>query len=364
MKKSFLENIKIDAHRTPLYETIQADKNPLFIWGCGSLAYQALQYCKHYGIGISGFFINTGAQETMFEGYPVWEWEDLRKEYAEFSVIIGHSRYQEGRVFLEGLSQVKHVYTITSCCCGFWDVTPPEFLCNRVLDELDRSLEDDKSRLCLTTYFESKINDNPQHMFACFDPKITYYSNDVFELSPHECLVDVGACDGGSISLFHQATLGKYECILAIEPDDENFNRLCEKVKARGMEHVILKQLCAHNENGFVKFEGRMEYGGINPSAKNYRLCPAKRIDDLCGELQLRDKVSIIKINFPFSVPEILNGASCLLKEIAPKLIIRAGFDETVLLDIFSAIREINPSYRFYLRYTVGIPQGLTLFAV
>ena len=38
--------------------------------------------------------------------------------------------------------------------------------------------------------------------------------------------------------------------------------------------------------------------------------------------------------------------------------------DEKVLLDVYRTIRKMNPQYKIYFRYTIGMPQGLTLFAV
>lgn len=78
----------------------------------------------------------------------------------------------------------------------------------------------------------------------------------------------------------------------------------------------------------------------------------------------LSGKVTIVKIDFPFSVPEILRGSCGLMQTNRPKLVIRAGFDENVLLDTYTTIKEINPAYRVFLRYTVGIPHGLTIFAI
>ena len=78
----------------------------------------------------------------------------------------------------------------------------------------------------------------------------------------------------------------------------------------------------------------------------------------------MEEAISLIKINFAFSVSEVLDGGKNLLKKKKPKLIIRAGFDENVLLETYLLIKKLNPQYKIYLRYTVGIPQGLTLFAV
>lgn len=87
-------------------------------------------------------------------------------------------------------------------------------------------------------------------------------------------------------------------------------------------------------------------------------------MDSLCKELAVEHEVSIIKINFLYAVTEILFGACSVLQKRKPRLVIRVGFDEKVLLDVYRTIKKMNPQYKIYFRYTIGIPEGLTLFAV
>ena len=79
---------------------------------------------------------------------------------------------------------------------------------------------------------------------------------------------------------------------------------------------------------------------------------------------QTTEDISIVKINFLSAVPEILEGARKLLLDRKPRLVIRAAYSEDELLKIYSSIKNINPTYQIYLRYTLGVPQGLTLMAV
>lgn len=125
--------------------------------------------------------------------------------------------------------------------------------------------------------------------------------------------------------------------------------------------------ICAYDKDGMVKFEvdstdGQM--GGVNEFAENYKMCPAIKIDSLCRELGVSDDVNILKVNFPFSVSNVLNGAADLLRNKRPRVIVRVGFEENGLLETYTALKRINPDYKFYFRYTVEMPQGLTLFAI
>ena len=227
-------------------------------------------------------------------------------------------------------------------------------------------LEDEKSKKCLKSYFESRVYDKPEYIFPYIDKGITYFMNDVFQLSEEETFLDIGACYGKAIWSFLQAVNYNYSYIIALEPEEENFFLLQKKIEENEVKNIIAKQVCAYSKCGTVHFEGDREQGGIKTSisASNYKTYPAITIDSLCEELPIEKMISIIKINFAFSVSEVLAGGKHLLKKRKPKLIIRAGFNENVLLETYLYIKNVNPQYKIYLRYTVGIPQGLTLFAI
>lgn len=366
MGKNFVEKLKVECDAAPLGILIKRDTAPIFIWGIGALSTDVHRYCKSWGIEIEGFFVNIPASESTFEGLSVWTLEDLIHSYPKFSVIIGHSNYAEGTAFLREFENVSSVYCVPCCCYGIQHMISSSFFEENsdLLDRFYGELADTKSKQCLRTYFESRINDNAEYMFPCFEKGIDYYRNDILTFSENEVLMDVGACKGAAIWPFVEAVNGKYSQIIALEPEDKNYSCLEESIKERRLTNVVIKKVCAFNKNGQVKFSGGEELGGIQETAEHFQIYPAATIDSLCQELGPHSAVSIIKINFPFSVPEILQGAGNLLKTRRPKLIIRTGFDENVLMETYRTIKEINPMYQVYLRYTLGIPQGLTIFAV
>lgn len=348
----------------PQYCQIRKDQNPVFIWGCGAFAIRVYHYCRHYEIPIAGFFVNVPEKKTEFEGLPVFKFEQIAKRCPKFSVIIGHANYTEGTAWLQTVGNVQNIYCIASCCYDIWNIISEAFLAEneKTLNDFYDTLQDQASRECFVSYFESRINDDPSYMFPCYKKGIGYYQNDIFTLGKDEVLLDIGACVGESIWSFIDAVYGTYQSIIALEPDENNCGLLRKGIEERKVRNVTVRQACAYDRECFVKFSGEQEQGGIQENAEQYCLYPAVTLDGLCRELDVNP--SLLKINFPFSVSQILNGAKSLLRSKRPKVIIRAGFDENVLAETFETIKVLNPDYRFYLRYTVGIPQGLTIFAI
>lgn len=368
---SFVEKLSVESCPIPLYDRIKDDKNPVFIWGCGNVATSVYHYCRRFHIEIAGCFVDTEKMKTdeMFEGMPVRFLDDVIGEYPTFSVVIGHSCYAKGMNRLRTIKNVAKIYCVTSCGYDIWNAISMEFLKEnaQILNRLYSELRDETSRQCMMTYFESRVNDRAEHIFPCVEKVSDYYSNDILSLTDEEVLLDVGAWEGAAIWPFIDAVGGKYRHIIALEPDARNFGRLCENIKSRGVKDITAKMVCAYDKDGIVKFEvdpedGQM--GGINESAENYQMCPAVKVDSLCRELGSSYDVSILKINFGFSVSNVLCGAAELLKNRRPKVIVRAGFEENGLLETYRTLKEINPDYQFYFRYTAEMPQCLTLFAI
>lgn len=362
-----MEKIVLSKPLTPQYILVKEDKNPIFIWGIGALARNVYNYCVKFNINVDGFFVNVSTDsDFMFHDLPVYSIEQLMETHSSFSVIIGHANYAEGIELLKDINNVENIYCLSSLCYSMYDLIDINFIEENysILQSFYATLEDEKSKKCLKSYLESRLYDKAEYMFDCYDKDVTYFKNDVIQLSSEETFLDIGACYGKAIWSFLQTVNYNYRSVIALEPEEENYLLLRKEIENRGINNIIAKQVCAYNECGTVHFEGDREQGGIKTSTSAYKTYPAVTIDRLCEELPMGEMISIIKINFAFSVSEVLEGGKNLLRERKPKLIIRAGFDENVLLETYLVIKNINPRYKIYLRYTVGIPQGLTLFAV
>ena len=364
----FTEIIKIDDNVVPMQNRLLCNREPIFIWGTGALARNVYQYCKYYGIRLNGCFVNIcNLENRCFEDLPVYLISEVIEQYNSFNVIIGHSEYADGIEYLKKIENVKEVFCITNICCKVWNNISPDFIKENGsnLNECYDSLGDIWSKKCLESYFNSRINDNAEYMFPYYKKGIDYYHNDIVHLTNSETLLDIGACVGDAIWPFVKEVNNKYNAIIALEPEEENYEILKENIRSHGIENIVLKKVCAYDRDGYAKFVGDKEQGGIVLNTNSeYTLYPTVKIDSLQQDTDAAKNISIIKINFPFSVPEILKGASNLLKNRKPKIIIRIGFNENVLVQTYLTIKEINPSYKFFLRYSIGIPQGLTMFAI
>ncbi len=361
-----LGKIRVEEDITPMHIKIRQDSNPIFIWGCGALAIQVYEFCRKYEIGVTGSFVNIKVSQNCLDDLPVYDLKDLICQYPKFSVIVGIADYVYAQDYLKKIENIENVYCLSSVCCGVTDLITYDYMEDnkQTINALYHALADEKSKACLIAYFESRINDRAEYMFPYYDKGTSYYRNDVFKLGADETLLDCGACVGDAIWSFIDEVEGTYQSVLAMEPDKDNYAVLLKETQRRNLNNIIIKKVCAYNENTYVLFGGKMQRGEVDNTNSEYELYEAVAIDDLCEELGMIEDISIVKINFLSAVPEILEGARKLLLDRKPRLVIRAAYSEDELLKIYSSIKNINPTYQIYLRYTLGVPQGLTLMAV
>ncbi len=356
-------HLKLEKSIVPQYKVLQMNEDPIYVWGIGTLAVNILEYCQYYNIPLKGFIVNTGNIPHEFCNLPVLSFEEAEKNTSPISVIIGHNQYQQGIKLLSEKPFVKNVYCITSLCYGVWEPIPITSVEKKYdgWNQLYRILADEQSKLCLKTYLEARINDNPEYMYKCYQGNTNYYKQSFFHLGNEETLLDLGACVGNAIWAFYDIVKGQYKKIVAIEPEGNNYEILCQNIKDRQMDNVITKRVCVWEKQGQVAFQGMGERGKIVDAIDaDSRLLPAITIDSLKNEAN----ISIIKINMLSSIPEILKGGKELIEVKKPKLIIRVGFDETLMMNVYKTVKELNPFYRIYFRYTLGMPAGLTLYAI
>ena len=361
------EKIFIEENQVPQYEIIKRDANPIFIWGCGGVAMSVYEYCQKFDIKVAGCFVNVSVKEQLFTDLIIYQLNELIEKKNRFSVIIGHANYEKGINELKEIENIQNIYCLSSVCANHTELIPKDFISMNysVLNYVYNDLQDEASKECLITYFESRINDKAEYMFGRYKQDMGYFINDIIELTEQETLLDIGAYTGTTLLSFLRAVQGKYRSIVALEPDEDNYIELNKNIKKSGYDNIFTKQVCAYNEDKNVRFGGCKEIGGIKKGefTTDSRLYPARRIDTLCREFDAINDTTILKINFAFSVIEVLDGAQGLIKSKKPRIIIRAGFDEKVLLKAYLAIKNLNSEYKMWLRYTVGIPQGLTIFA-
>jgi FkbM family methyltransferase len=179
-------------------------------------------------------------------------------------------------------------------------------------------------------------------------PDQTYFPDDLIRLGDHESFVDCGAFDGDTIRSIIQRTNGRFDSILALEPDPTNYGELTKFIATLPEEmqtRVGTRQIAAHSHNATLRFESG---DGVrsNLSQQGDIEMLAAPLDEILAERT----VSFLKMDIEGAEPDALMGARATLARHAPTLAVCLYHRREHLWQIPRIILDANPRYRLSLR--------------
>jgi FkbM family methyltransferase len=181
---------------------------------------------------------------------------------------------------------------------------------------------------------------------------------------PGSTVVDVGA-NVGFFTLKFARWVGEQGCVIAIEPDLENFEALARQMAGAGMEgRVRLHQAAAVAEAGFVHFRRNELHPGDHRITFDAEamLVRAVTVDELVAQACARS-VSLIKIDVQGAEMLVLEGAKRTLDTMRPALFVEV--DDRGLQDFGSSANAFltyvaGAGYEMYELASKGPPRGLS----
>ena len=222
-----------------------------------------------------------------------------------------------------------------------------------------RELEDWRSANTLLSILTARLTYDRSWLEAVnIGAGAMYFGVSCLPLGDNEALVDCGAYDGDTIDAFQRAVGGRFRKVVALEPDPQNFAAL--QVRYAADERVMPYRLGAWRSSGSLTFEGnRGTFSRVADGDASGTRIPVTSLDDLIDL-----PVSIIKIDVEGGEADVLEGARRLIAENKPRLLVAAYHKPLDFADIIKQIREMDSTYRFYLRHHGGFFVETVLYAV
>jgi FkbM family methyltransferase len=206
------------------------------------------------------------------------------------------------------------------------------------------SLTDDKSRevhdgliqyrLKYDAAYADAISDQYDRQY--FDEKLVSYSEDGI-------FVDLGGYDGDTVEKYIQFGEKMYKKIYLFEPDETILERA--KLRLKNFDHIEYVPTGAYSKDGELRFSASGRTNGFFSEVGDL-IIPVQKLDTVVKE----DPI-LIKMDIEGSEKDALIGAKETIQRSKPKLAIAAYHFATDLWRLVDVIREINPSYKFYLRH-------------
>jgi FkbM family methyltransferase len=211
--------------------------------------------------------------------------------------------------------------------------------------ELAEMLEDEQSVAVLDRLLGYRLTMDATLLADCIDWDL--YGSSLLRLGDDEVYVDGGAFDGDSVRMFLQRVNGKYERVLAFEPDPDTFGRLTRNLNA--LPRVELFNCGLHRAEAKVGFTEDGSRGAVISADAKSTIAVVGLDEVLDGK-----RASFIKLNIEGAEQEALRGAAKAIAAWRPKLAISVYHRPNDLWEIPRLIKELASGYRLYLRQHDG----------
>lgn len=348
-------------------DELKKEKLPLVMWGSGELADEINQFLKKNQIHISAFYLDDDyfIENMMFDNLAVSRFEDLKRKYNKFNVIVGHSNYEKISL-IEKKEEINKVFCMFSVNYGIYKKTSIEEIRmnQEEFEENYELFEDEKSKCAYLALLKTRVSGNIKYVLEAYHNEMNFFNNDIFAVKENECFLDIGAYDGDTIRLFLKECKNKYQEIYALEPDDINRKKLIKYIEEKKIENVHVSAKGAWDKKCILSFGANKEQisSVINDEGIEGKVqIEAEPLDTL---FTYNKKITMLKINYLEGVEEALRGAKGILEKDMPKLAITIGFNCDNIRKIPKLIKMINPEYKLYLRYNRGMTSTLTLYGI
>ncbi len=337
-----------------VWEKLKKLNEPIIMYGTGNGADKVIDILESIGVSIDGVTASSGfVRERVFRGFPVKPVEYFEEKFERFTLIVTFgSSIPEVMENIYNLSE-KHT-VLVPCVPVIGDEICDQNFINRNIESLEKAyslMADEISRKVFKGYYDFVFSGELKYLKEITTSENEAYEN-IISLKSNETFVDIGAYRGDTIMSFLERVNGKYNRIIAAEPDKKTYNKLlatCGSLK--NFTSVNCAVTGFDGEIGFSQAGGRQSAIGGNDLIKSLSL------KTLCDG----SEPSFIKIDSEGCEYEILSGGRDILKNFKPKLNVAAYHKFCDVFELALLINEINPDYKIYLRHHPYIPAWDTL---
>jgi FkbM family methyltransferase len=210
--------------------------------------------------------------------------------------------------------------------------------------ELFLCLSDEKSRRVLDGLISYRLDYDSQFAESVSDEySRQYFDVDLIKFSGKDVFVDLGAYDGDTAEKFIEFSGNSYSKIYLFEPDENLLKRAASRLQ--DFNSIEFIQAGAHSSDGELRFAASGRTNGAFSDVGEL-VVPVRKVDGAVAEVP-----TLIKMDIEGAEENALRGAADILRTARPRLAIAAYHFAPDLWHLVDVVREINPTYTFYLRH-------------
>ena len=332
---------------------------PVVIYGMGDGCNKILAKFEEYGIKCNGIFASDEfVRGHDFAGFRVKRYSEIQQEFEDFIVVPAFgTSLPDVMSRLENIANEHTMIMPDTPVIGDEYFDKAEFL-SRFLqaESVYNHLADEQSKKVFINVLSYKITGDISYLKPVFSlPEETY--DNILKLGSDETYVDLGAYTGDTVQEFLKHTNGRYNKIIALEPDKKNFRKCIANLIE--LDNIELYNCASWERDELKAFSGNSgRQGKLSDTGK---LTQCRSVDSILGG----NDCTYIKYDVEGAEKESISGSLDAIKKHHPKLCVALYHRAYDLIDLPLLLNEINPDYKLFMRQYPYYPAWETnLFCV
>ncbi len=361
MSKKITDEIEQD-----LWNYLASTSKHIVMYGMGNGADKILAVSERYGIKISDFFASDGfVRGHSFHGSLVLSYSQIKEKYGCDNIVVLLSFASSLPNVIDNIKQIASECELYAPDVPVYEdeiFTLEYYLKNEHnLDYVYDLLADNESKRIFDCIIKYKLSGRIDYLFEA-ESDIHEAYTDILHAAQIRSYADLGAYNGDTIRELMKFA-PELEKIYAVEPDERNCRKLSEFCEALGESpKTEIFNVGAWSCRKVATFDGTgNRNSGVAQNATAFVSLGSKRklrdvqLDTLDALLNDRP-VDYIKYDVEGSEREALLGSIQTIQAHSPALLVSLYHKSRDLYDLPLLVRELNHSYKFYLRRMRYIP--------
>ena len=354
-----------------IFDAIKASSDPVVLWGAGEIAWCVHAYLRQHGIEPVCFCDNDLAKQGgMHLGLLVYGYEGLKKKFSasggRYHIVVATGIQYKALICAQ--LEKEHEKNPVWYLQGF-EVCGEKMDYRYVREHISEfeaaygALADEFSRKVFVNVLNAKISGDFD-LYRGIISAMQYFDDQVISLSNDEVFLDVGAFKGDAIVEFVRRTQGKYDGIIAFEPDKKTLAALRKTVVKKGIQGVEVHNKGAWHEHQVMHFHDGRE-GGSRLLEDPAGALPAKSIEvDAIDNVLNGRRVTYISMDIEGAEHNAILGAERTIKTYRPRMAVSIYHKREDLFDLLLLLKSFVPEYKFYMRHYTENQTETVLYAV
>lgn len=334
---------------------------PVFLYGMGDGADKCLTALERFGIPVAGVFASDEfVRGQSFRGFPVLRYAEARAAHPELLALLCFAVDYEP--MLSRISEMaEEIELYAPDLPVVLDERGTLFDSQYILENADKFneayslLADESSRSVWNSLLTGKLTGR----IPCLREGECRREDAWRELiapSGEEHFLDLGAYNGDTVRAFLELTGGRYASLHAMEPDGKNYEKLCRLLE--GMPNVVAWNLAAGAGPGQAMVRKGRRGRGSGIAANGTVPIGIDSVDRLLDGRP----VTVAKLDVEGAEADALRGMTETIRRWRPRLIVSGYHRVEDLFALPLLVREIEPSYRVFLRKHPYVPGWESVF--